>query len=232
MSSVNGKSINWTDAAGSERFVAVKATEGNYYPDPDYQADVTEAAAAGLYVMPYVFANPYGWNGSNANSGNGSGKVQADYAWNQEISKVTAPAYASSALMLPVAVDLEPDPYVNSEKNSNQCYGLSASAMVAWIQSFIDEVKADTGKTPVIYTTTSWWNACTGNSAAFSADPLWIAAMVSSAPSIPPGLEQLTFWQYSRAARQRDQRRADLDSLGPTQASRRTRLSAPNRSRR
>ena len=60
--------------------------------------------------MPYVFADPYGSNGSNANSGNGSGKVQADYAWNQAISKVTAPAYASGALMLPVAVDLETRP--------------------------------------------------------------------------------------------------------------------------
>ena len=27
-SSINGSSINWTDVAGSEQFVAVKATEG------------------------------------------------------------------------------------------------------------------------------------------------------------------------------------------------------------
>ena len=38
MSSLQGTSINWTDVAGSERFVAVKASEGNYYADtPDYQ---------------------------------------------------------------------------------------------------------------------------------------------------------------------------------------------------
>ena len=59
VSSLNGTSINWADVAGSERFVSVKATEGNYYTDPDYQGDVAAAAAAGLYVMPYVFANPY-----------------------------------------------------------------------------------------------------------------------------------------------------------------------------
>ena len=220
VSSVNGSSISWAGVAGSERFVAVKATEGNYYFDPDYKADVTEAAAAGLYVMPYVFANPYGWNGSNANSGNGSGEVQADYAWNQEISKVTAPAYASSALMLPVAVDLEPDPYVNKEKNSNQCYGLSQSAMVAWIQSFIGEATKDTGKTPVIYTTTSWWNSCTGDSTAFSADPLWIASYGVSVPSIPSAWSNLTFWQYSENGNVSGiSGAADLDSLGPIQAS-------------
>ena len=125
MSSLNGSSIDWADVAGSERFVSVKATEGNYYTDPDYQGDVAAAAAAGLYVMPYVFANPYGSNASNPNAGKGWGNVQADYAWTKEISKVTAPAYKSSALMLPVVVDLENDQYMKSEPNSNQCYGLS-----------------------------------------------------------------------------------------------------------
>jgi GH25 family lysozyme M1 (1,4-beta-N-acetylmuramidase) len=221
VSSVNGSSINWAGVAGSEGFVAVKATEGNYYTDPDYQADVTEAVAAGLFVMPYVFANPYGWNGSNQNSGNGSGNVQADYAWKQAISKVTAPAYASSARMLPVAVDLEPDPYVNSEKNSNQCYGLTPAAMVKWIQSFIGELQKDTGKIPVIYTTTSWWNGCTGDSAVFSADPLWIASYDVSVPSIPAAWSSLAFWQYSQSGGVSGiSGAADLDSLGPTQASR------------
>jgi len=213
VSSVNGSSINWTGVAGSERFVAVKATEGNYYTDPDYQADVTGATAAGLFVMPYVFANPY--------AGNGAGNVQADYAWKQAISKVAAPAYASSALMLPLAVDLEPDPYVNTEKNSNQCYGLTPSAMVTWIRSFINEAKADTGKTPLIYTTTSWWNACTGASAAFSADPLWIASYGVPVPSIPSAWSNLTLWQYSQSGDVSGiSGAADLDSLGPTQASR------------
>jgi GH25 family lysozyme M1 (1,4-beta-N-acetylmuramidase) len=213
-------SINWADVAGSARFVAVKATEGNYYTDPDYQGDVTAAAAAGLYVMPYVFANPYGSNASNLNAGNGWGKVQADYAWSL-MSKAAAPAaYKSSSLMLPVAVDLESDPYVNQETNSNQCYGLSTSAMVSWIQSFITEMKTDTGKTPVIYTTTSWWNACTGDSSAFKADPLWIASYGVSVPSIPSVWGNLTFWQYSESGAVAGIGGAvDLDSLGPTQAS-------------
>ena len=220
VSSLQGSStsINWADVAGSERFVAVKATEGNYYTDPDYRGDVTAAAAAGLYVMPYVFANPYESNASNVNAGNGWGSVQANYAW-KTISAAT-PAYGSSALMLPVAIDLEADPYVNQETNSNQCYGLSTSAMVAWIQSFIGVITSDTKKAPVIYTTTSWWNACTGDSSAFKADPLWIASYGVSVPSIPSVWGNLTFWQYSESGAVAGIGGAvDLDSLGPTQAS-------------
>ena len=216
VSSVQGSSINWASVAGSERFVAIKATEGNYYVDtPDYQADVTGAVAAGLYVMPYVFANPYGSNSSNVNAGNGWGNVQADYAW-KTIGAAT-PAYKSSPSMLPIAVDLEPDPYVNTETNSNECYGLSQSAMRAWIQSFLAEMKADSGKTPVIYTSTAWWNYCTG-SADFKDDPLWLAPWGGSVPSIPPFWPNLTFWQYSDSGQVSGIGGAvDLDSLGPAQ---------------
>ena len=218
VSSIQGSSINWADVAGSERFVAIKATEGNYYSDPDYQPDLTGAAAAGLYVMPYVFANPYGSNSSNVNAGNGWGSVQADYAW-KTIGTAT-PAYKSSPLMLPIAVDLEPDPYVNTETNSNQCYGLAPSAMVTWIQSFIAEMKKDSGKTPVIYTSASWWAACTGNSGAFKTAPLWLASWGVSVPSIPSVWPNLTFWQYTDSGQVAGIGGAvDVDSLGPTQAS-------------
>jgi lysozyme len=219
VSLIQGSSINWADVAGSERFVAIKATEGNYYADADYAADVTGAAAAGLYVMPYVFANPYGSTASKVNAGNGWGSVQADYAW-KTIGAQTTPAYKSSALMLPVAVDLEADPYVSQETNSNQCYGLSQSTMVAWIQSFIAEMKKDSGKTPVIYTSASWWAACTGGSAAFKADPLWVASWGVSVPSIPSVWANLTLWQYSASGQVSGIGDAvDLDSLGPSQAS-------------
>jgi GH25 family lysozyme M1 (1,4-beta-N-acetylmuramidase) len=220
VSSLQGTSINWPDVAGSERFVAVKASEGNYYADtPDYGDDVTAAAAAGLYVMPYVFANPYESNASNPNAGNGWGTVQADDGW-KVIGAVTTPAYKTSDLMLPVVVDLESDPYVNSETNSNQCYGLSQSTMVAWITAFINEMKKDSGKTPIIYTTTGWWDSCTGDSSAFKADPLWIASYGVSVPSIPSAWSNLTFWQYSESGAVPGIGGAvDLDSLGPTQAS-------------
>ena len=220
VSSLQGAStsINWAEVAGSERYIAIKASEGNYYTDPDYSGDVASAAAAGLYVMPYVFANPYESNASNQNAGNGWGNVQADDGW--KVIAGATPAYQSSALMLPVVVDLENDPYVNSETNSNACYGVSQSTMVAWITAFINEMKKDSGKTPIIYTTTSWWDSCTGDSTSFKADPLWIASYGVTVPSIPAAWSNLTFWQYSNSgAVPGIGGQVDLDSLGPTQIS-------------
>ena len=49
-----------------------------------------------------------------------------------------------------------------------------------------------------IYTTTSWWTTCTGNSAAFaSTNPLWVARYASSVGSLPAGWGYETFWQYA-----------------------------------
>ncbi len=46
------------------RFVAVKVSEGTYYLNPYYKSDAGAAGAAGLQVMPYVFANPASGNGT------------------------------------------------------------------------------------------------------------------------------------------------------------------------
>ena len=54
-----------------------------------------------------------------------------------------------------------------------------------------------TGQYPVIYTTADWWDTCTGRSAAFGADPMWIAAYGFASPPMPPGWKSWTFWQYT-----------------------------------
>ena len=90
--------------------------------------------------MPYVYGNPH--------TGNGTPQCQADYAW-QEISSAT-PAYGSNGLMLPVALDIEQDPYASSSVNS--CYNQTPSGMVTWITQFLTKMKTDSGRTPVIYT--------------------------------------------------------------------------------
>ena len=48
--------------------------------------------------------------------------------------------------------------------------------MVAWIAAFVAEADRRTGQLPVIYTHADWWDSCTGDSAAFAADPLWVAS--------------------------------------------------------
>ncbi|KAF7551888.1 hypothetical protein G7Z17_g4702 [Cylindrodendrum hubeiense] len=50
-----------------------------------------------------------------------------------------------------------------SSDGPNICYGLSPTAMVAWISDFIETYRSSNGVPPLIYTSTSWWELCTGN---------------------------------------------------------------------
>ncbi|KAI6113186.1 glycoside hydrolase superfamily, partial [Pisolithus croceorrhizus] len=87
----------------------------------------------------------------------------------------------------------------NSFTNSDaaECYGLPASEMVTWIKDFSNTYEAATSR-DVIYTTTSWWSTCTGNSASFADDnPLWIADWASTLGPLPARWEYTSFWQYA-----------------------------------
>ena len=178
--------IIWPDvAAAGNSFAAIKASEGTYYVNPYYASDAVQAARAGLSVMPYAFADPF------SAQDNGSAQAQADMAARQ-LSLAAVPA----SQMLPLALDIEPDPYA-ARQQTNQCYGLSQAAMVTWIRQFLAEAQIKTGKKPVIYTLTGWWKACTGNSAAFGGYPLWIASYGKSDPVLPAGWSKYTFWQHT-----------------------------------
>ncbi len=69
--------------------------------------------------------------------------------------------------------------------------------MTAWLSAFVTAARSLTGQYPVIYTTADWWGTCTGGSAAFSADPMWIAAYGVASPPKPAGWRIWTFWQYT-----------------------------------
>jgi GH25 family lysozyme M1 (1,4-beta-N-acetylmuramidase) len=200
-------SINWADvAAAGMAFTGIKASEGDYYTNPDYASDVQQATANGMYVIPYAFANPFD------PADNGTAVQQADKAVG-EVNSVGAPANLS----LPLALDLEPDPYASND-NTNQCYGLSPSAMVTWINGFISEYDKKLPETRplIIYTEAAWWNTCTGNSTAFGAHPLWLASYGVTNPALPAGWNNLTFWQYSANGSVSGITGAtDLDYLGP-----------------
>lgn len=87
---------------------------------------------------------------------------------------------------------------LESEGNSGECWGLSASAMVAWIKDFSDTYHSKTGRFPMLYANPSWWTDCTGNSNAFVNDnPLVLARYASSPDPIPGGWPFATIWQNS-----------------------------------
>ncbi len=158
-------------------------SEGSYYTNPYYRPDASAAEDAGLFVAPYAFAIP-NYSG---------GTLQADYALDHA-------SYAPDGHTLPLILDIEYDPYDTAPPQgdgTNECYGLSPAQMVAWIAAFTAEANRRTGQLPVIYTTQDWWAKCTGDSAAFTADPLWVASFASS-PAVPdPWTGAWTYWQYT-----------------------------------
>jgi GH25 family lysozyme M1 (1,4-beta-N-acetylmuramidase) len=179
-----GGPINWAQVAGAGyQFAAVKATEGNYYVNPYYATDLPAAKAAGLSVIGYGFANPY----PDSVPSNGTAAQQAQYL-------VTKAKVASG--VPPLMLDIEYNPYAASEKKGNECYGITTAAMVTWISQFVAEVQSLTGHVPIIYTTQDWWSTCTGNSAAFGHDPIWLANY-STTPPLPAGWSTWALWQYS-----------------------------------
>jgi GH25 family lysozyme M1 (1,4-beta-N-acetylmuramidase) len=174
-------------AAGMS-FVGVLAYDGASVSNPSYASQVTGALSAGLYVMPYVVADPF-----KVATG---GEQLTDNAW-KAINSITSAPYAAGGQYLPIALDLEEQLLVTTKK----CYGLSPAQMVTWIGQFIAAAKSRTGVDPVIYTTPNWWQSCTGNSKAFAAsDPLWVADYDIASPGIPPGWAGYTFWQDTDTA--------------------------------
>ena len=173
------KNVNWSSAkARGARFVYVKATESTNYRNPYFGQQYNGARSAGIIRGAYHFALP----------DRSSGRTQAAYFVHN------GGRWSSDGWTLPPALDIEYNPY----SAKHRCYGLSKASMVSWIKSFSNEVKRLTGRHPVIYTTTHWWNTCTGGSGAFASNhALWIARHESGAAgSLPAGWSFWTFWQY------------------------------------
>ena len=201
----NGAGINWRQVARAGiQFAAVKGTEGAYYHNPYAHNDLAHAKAAGLSVMAYAFAIPNG-NGASA-----SPVVQANYL----IKYLTTTVGSVPTIML----DIEYDPYVSTD-HTNECYGLSQSAMVTWIARFDAQVQARTGQDPIIYAPVPWWQTCTGGVATFRHVPLWVPDYSSgSSPALPNGWRNWAFWQYTSAGTVpgiQTPGNTDLDQLNP-----------------
>ncbi|KAF9560560.1 hypothetical protein EC968_006108 [Mortierella alpina] len=169
--------INWaTVKANGIEFAFIKATEGTGYKNPQFNSQYTGATNVGIIRGGYHFALP----------DRSSGAAQATYFL------ANGGGWSNDGITLPGALDMEFNPY------GATCYGKSPSAMVAWIRDFSNTYKAKTGRPPVIYTTTSWWQQCTGNNAGFASDhALWIARYASAVGTLPAGWGYHTFWQYA-----------------------------------
>jgi GH25 family lysozyme M1 (1,4-beta-N-acetylmuramidase) len=168
--------INWAQVAASgQQFAIVKATEGDYYTNPFLGSDLSAAHAAGLVVGAYHFAIP-----------SLSAITQADDFANA-IRTMPMPH-------LPPVLDIEStgDPADDD---------MSVTDTVNWTSAFLQRVAADTGTTPMIYVSPSFWQNRFGNSTAFGQYPLWEANYQVSSPA-PIGAwgSNWTLWQYTDCA--------------------------------
>ncbi|SER79499.1 glycoside hydrolase family 25 protein [Corynebacterium cystitidis] len=75
--------------------------------------------------------------------------------------------------------------------------GLSPVQLQDWTRTFLKELKALTGKTPMIYTYRYFWHDAMANTSEFSEYPLWLAAYQNHAPAPVGGWSTISFWQRS-----------------------------------
>lgn len=168
--------IDWNAVAGDGvKFAYIKATGGTGYTDSKFDDNYVDSQQSGIIRGAYHFARP-------ADSG---GARQAKFFTEN------GGAWSADGKTMPPMLDVEYNP------SGDDCYGLSNSQMVNWIQDFSDGVKQRSGRYPVIYTTTNWWKSCTGNSGAFKdTNPLMVASWGDS-PGALPDWPYHTIWQHT-----------------------------------
>jgi len=179
--------VNWSNQWNmGARFVYIKATEGTGFKDGSFSSHYLGATNAGMLRGGYHFAIP------NLSSGAAQANFFVD----------NGGGWSADGMTLPPLLDIEYNPY---SQYGNSCYNMSASQMVNWIRDFSNTIQVRTGRVPMIYTTTDWWNRCTGNSTAFGNNPLHIAAYpvdgyqdsVWANLIMPSGWNSYSVWQYS-----------------------------------
>ncbi|MFB6566970.1 lysozyme [Streptomyces noursei] len=176
VSSHNGN-VAWSTLWGAGvKFAYVKATESTSYTNPYFAQQYNGSYNSGMIRGSYHFATP----------DTSSGAAQANYFVDH------GGGWSKDGKTLPGALDMEYNPY------GATCYGLSATGLVNWMKDWFATYKARTGRDAVIYTSTSWWQQCTGNSGAFGAtNPLWVPRYGSSVGELPAGWGFHTIWQYT-----------------------------------
>lgn len=171
--------VDWVGAwGGGARFVYVKATEGNEYVSPWFAQQYNGSYEVGMLRGAYHFARP------DVSSGADQANFFVDHGG----------AWSPDGQTLPGALDIEYNPY------GDTCYGLDPVAMSWWLRDFSDTYRFRTGRYPVIYTSTTWWNRCTGANPNFAVNnPLWVARYNTSVGELPAGWTNEWIWQFAAA---------------------------------
>ena len=149
--SVYQGSIDWHAVAASGiKFVSIKATEGSTFIDSHLSANWNGAHAAGLYRTAYHFAHP---------------SVDAVAQANHLVDSVNAVGgFPKNSSTMQFMLDLE-----DADK-------LGPGQVWDWVQAFMKQLQARTGRPGIIYTGYYFWKDNVGNPLNNLNAPLWVAA--------------------------------------------------------
>jgi lysozyme len=170
--------IDWPKVrATGQRFVIIKATEGEAYADPTFAGDWSGAKAGGLLRAPYCFFHP-----------KQDPKKQADFFCTTVKAQNDPPE-------LPPVLDLE------------VADGMMADKIIPRVKTWLDEVEGAFGRKPMIYAGVSYLETnlaqLGGGPPPWAKDyPFWLGWYPTQytegmSPLMPRGWFQWTFWQYS-----------------------------------
>jgi GH25 family lysozyme M1 (1,4-beta-N-acetylmuramidase) len=185
-------SVNWQQQWNmGARFAYVKASEGNYYTNELFNSQYQGSRSVGMIRGAYHFAIP-NWS---------SGADQARYFVQN------GGGWSADGYTMPPVLDFEFNPYegrtdIPGYTPGNTCYSMTPAQLQSWVRDFGNTMKSLTGRLPVVYTNTYWWNQCLGNPAGFGDYPLWVAAYPQSptddAGAVPTASwSTYSIWQYS-----------------------------------
>jgi lysozyme len=177
VSHYNG-TVNWKQVRASGRtFAYAKATDGTILVDPTFAQNYAGIKAAGL-VRGAFHTFHAGLDGTS----------QANHFMSTIGTRQPGD--------LPPALDVEGTVVGQS---LSQVYPGSAPVPLSTVQAEIGQwtaqVKAATGRTPIVYSPPSLLSQVLGSGT--SGYLLWIANWGVTCPSLPAGAHQWAFWQYS-----------------------------------
>jgi len=177
--------IDWTAVKNSGvDFAFMKATQGNNYVDPTFQANIQNATAAGVLVGPYHFCDV------DTDIDNPLDPVNEA---NHFLSQIEP--YYDTGLYLPPVADVEGLPEFPT-------YAEGRAFISNWVQVFSDTINDSLGVRPIIYTSKSGANTYYTSPVA-SSHELWVAWWKGTGTSNPPVPSDTPlwnpwqFWQYS-----------------------------------
>lgn len=165
--------VDWAaqKAAGS-RFAYCKATQGAWYTNPYFAQQYSGSYDQGLAHGAYHFAEP----------GASDPVAECDFFLNN------GGAWSADGRTMPGMLDIEWNDH-----------GLAPADMQTWVQAWIDHYRAQTGRTPVVYTGAWFWDPQVGADWAPAHVPLHVSHYQAQAPTsaeLPGSWTGWEIWQY------------------------------------